>query len=122
MFPSTAAKKCTKTRDAPAQLLFCRSKPKSFFCRSLYRHRRRCFQSSLLSFDGRRHSATGFSANVVVAETSYEMLDVLINITVLIFRVKKKKKEEVFRGSIFENTRKNLKAKSRTCGCSRPRI
>ena len=120
MFPSTAAKKCTKTRDAPAQLLICQSKPKSFFCRSLYRRRLRCFQSSLLSFDGRRHSATGFSANVVVAETSYEMLDVLINITVLIFRVKKKKKKEVFRGSIFENTRKNLKAKSRTCGCSRP--
>ena len=95
---------------------------KAFFCRSLYRRRSRCFQSSLLSFDGRRHSATGFSANVVVAETSYEMLDVLINITVLIFRVKKKKKNEVFRGSIFENTRKNLKAKSRTCGCSRPRI
>ena len=101
MFPSTAAKKCTKTRDARAKLLFCQSKPKSFFCRSLYRHRRRCFQSSLLSFDGRRHSATGFSANVVVAETSYEMLDVLINITVLIFRVKKKKSKTKFSGGPF---------------------
>ena len=101
MFPSTAAKKWTKTRDAPAQLLFCQSKPKSFFCRSLYRHRRRCFQSSLLSFDGRRHFATGFSANVVVAETSYEILDVLINITVLIFRVKKKKVKRSFPGVHF---------------------
>ena len=47
--------------------------------------------------DGRRHSTAGFIANVVVAKASYEMLEVL-----LIFRVKKKKKEnEVSRGIYF---------------------
>ena len=69
----------------------------------------------------RRHSTTNFSANVVVAGTSYQMLKVLafcnleraqppsITITVLTFLVKKStmKNSEV---SIFDNTRKNFKS------------
>ena len=68
---------------------------------------------------------TGFSANVVVAETSYEILQVLVKITVLIFHEKNKKAKSKMKFSWvsnFENTRKNLKAKSCTRSCSSPRI
>ena len=44
---------------------------------------------------------TGFSANVVVAETSYEILEVLIKITVLIFHEKKQKLKWSFPGCLF---------------------
>ena len=66
----------------------------------------------------RRHSTTSFSKNVVVAGTSYEMLEVLafcnweraqppsITITVLTFLVKKRTSGCLF----FDNTRKNFKS------------
>ena len=66
----------------------------------------------------RRHSTTSFSESVVVAGTSYEMLEVLafcnweraqppsITITVLTFLVKKRTSGCLF----FDNTRKNFKS------------
>ena len=67
--------------------------------------------------DSRRHSTTSFSENVEVAETSYQMLEVLsfchqervqppsLKVTVLTFLVKNGKMS-----LYFENTRKNLKS------------
>ena len=79
-------------------------------------------------------AVVSFSQSVVVAGTSYQMLEVLafcnldraqpplITTTVLTFLVKKKHNEE-FRGVyFFVNTRKNLKIKSHTRSRSRPRI
>ena len=68
----------------------------------------------------------GFSENIVVAETSFQMIEVLsfcnwemvdlpsIKITVLTFLVKKKNKKNAFRGGCFflENT--GLKSRSRS--------
>ena len=66
----------------------------------------------------RRHSTTSFSESVVVAGTSYQMLEVLafcnleraqppsITITVLTFLVKKRISGCLF----FDNTRKNFKS------------
>ena len=69
--------------------------------------------------DSRRHSTTGFSENVVVAGTSYQILDVLsfcyrerpkpstIKINSLIFQVKKSTMK--LSRLLFESTWKNLK-------------
>ena len=46
-----AAKKCTKTRDARAELLFCQSKSTAF-TRSRSRRRRRCLSSLKLPREG----------------------------------------------------------------------
>ena len=40
----------TNVRDARAELLFCRSKPLTLFCRSRWRRRRHCFSSLILFF------------------------------------------------------------------------
>ena len=70
----------------------------------------------------RRHSTTSFSESVVVAGTSYEMLEVLafcnweraqppsITITVLTFLVKKKVQLRISGCLFFDNTRKNFKS------------
>ena len=74
----------------------------------------------------RRHSTTSFSENVVLAETSYQMLQVLSlcdreRTTVLTFLVNQStmKLSGVY---IFENMQKKLYVKSRTRRRSRPRV
>ena len=72
----------------------------------------------------RRHSTTSFSENVEVAETGYQMFEVLsfcdqervqtpsLKATVLTFLVKNGKMKLFPRSLYFENTRKNLEVKS----------
>ena len=82
----------------------------------------------------RRHSTTSFSVNVLVAGTSYQMLEVLsflqsgevltsfINDNSVNFSGDKKYNEE-FRGDYFLTIReKRFKIKSRNRSRSRPRI
>ena len=84
--------------------------------------------------DSRRHSTTSFSKNVVVAKTSYEMLDYqdyfAIETWFNLFQKdnsvnfsREKKYDEAFGMSFFKNTRKKkLQVKSRSRCRSRPRI
>ena len=81
----------------------------------------------------RRHSATSFSEKVVVAETSYQMLEVLsfcdrervqppsLMVTVLTFLVKNGKMK-LSGESIFWEYAKKLEVKSRTRSRPRPEI
>ena len=62
----------------------------------------------------RRHSTTSFCQNVVLAETSYQMLQVL--------SLCDQSTMKLTGVSIFENMQKKLYVKSRTRRRSRPRI
>ena len=82
--------------------------------------------------DSRRHSTTGFSENVVVAGTSYQLLEVLsfcyresakpspIKVNSLIFQVKKSTIK--LSRLLFEITRKNLKLNPVLVLVPRPQI
>ena len=81
----------------------------------------------------RRHCTTSFSENVEVAETSYQMLDVLsfcdqerveppsLKVTVLTFLVKNGK-IKLFSESIFSDDAKKREVKSRARTRPRPGI
>ena len=89
---ATTAKKCTKKRDARAELLFSLSKPFSF-CRSRCRHRRRSslnsdavhsrhFQLSFRTFTWYEGDCNGTWANHEVLHLTYHKSDIGISVLV----------------------------------------